>query len=229
MSGRSPPGLVKLVQSELRARADPDRVEPMQRYMKTTMPFYGVQATPRKDVLRAVKTAYRPTDIEQYGAVVDTLWALPHREEKYLALDYATAYKKFVIDRANLPRFERMVREGGWWDFVDLIAARLIGRMWAAHRAALNPVIDAYVADEDMWIRRTSLLAHLGHKQDTDEERLYATILQLAPEKEFFIRKAIGWVLREYSKTRPERVRAFVDKNASSLSGLSLREARKYL
>ncbi len=220
--------LARFVQEELKKVADPEKAPQMQAYLKTDMPMYGVQKPDRMPIYREMKASFAPRSQTEYEERVLALWALPHREEKYAAIAYAGQHRDFQTT-ASVPLYERLIREGAWWDFVDFVAVDLIGQVFLAERAAMNPVIDGYVTDDSMWIRRTSLIAHNKHKGQTDEARLFNHCLHLAPEKEFFIRKAIGWALREYSKTAPEAVRGFLVENRARLSGLSYREGAKHL
>ena len=219
--------LVSFVQRSLARVADPVKAAAMAAYMKTDMPFYGVQKPERAPIARDAVRGYPPGDEGEYRERVLALWSLPHREEKYIALDYADQ-KRFVTPAA-LPLYERLIREGAWWDFVDFIASHLVGGALLRHRAAVQPVLDAWIEDRDLWIRRAAILAQLRHKGATDAERLFRYCRMQAHETEFFIRKAIGWALREYSKWNPEAVKAFLTEHRRELSGLSLREGAKHL
>ena len=219
---------VEFVAAELGALADADKASGMAAYLKTDMPFYGVQKGPRTPVFREMKRRYPINDAGEYEAAVLTLWGQPHREEKYFAVGIATGYREFITFD-QVPLYRRLIIEGAWWDLVDDVAARCVGPVLLNEREAMAPVIETWNEDPDMWIRRTSLLAHLKHKADTDYEQLFRHCLALAPEKEFFIRKAIGWSLREYAKTAPDRVRAYALEHREELSGLSFREATKHL
>jgi 3-methyladenine DNA glycosylase AlkD len=219
---------VEFVAAELAALADPERAAGMAAYLKTDMPFYGVQKGPRTPVFREMKRRYPIDDAAEYEGAVLALWAQPHREEKYFAIGIAAGCREFItFDR--IPLYRRLIGEGAWWDLVDDLAARCVGPVLLHEREAMAPVIDAWSEDPDMWIRRSALLAHLKHKFDTDHEQLFRHCLALAPEREFFIRKAIGWSLREYAKTAPGRVRDFALEHREELSGLSFREATKHL
>ncbi len=220
--------MVSLVASELASRADPDRAVAMAAYMKTDMPFYGVQKKGRTEVFRLMKTRFPIVSNGDYRRAVAALWERPHREEKYLAVRIAEQYQSFVTSD-NLDMYERLIVEGAWWDFVDGIAAVCVGMVFLRERETVGPVIERWVDDDFMWLRRTSLISHLKHKAATDHEMLFDHCLRRSAEKEFFIRKAIGWALREYAKTEPDRVRTFVIANREHLSGLSFREASKHL
>lgn len=146
----------------LAAAGVPANVAPMQAYLKTTEPFFGVKAPARKAVLRSMADLPLKTNA-QVHAVVAGLWALPEREARYLAIDLARKHRKAIVLDA-LPLYERMVREGAWWDLADPIAVHLVGALWMAEPDAVTPVMDRWIEDPHLWIRRTALLAQLRHK-----------------------------------------------------------------
>lgn len=220
--------LVSYVASELAQRADPEKAGPMAAYLKTDMPFYGVQKRGRTEVMRGVKKLFPITDVAEYRAAVEALWAQPHREEKYLAIGIARQNRAFVT-MENLDLYRRIIVEGAWWDFVDDVAINCVGIVYLNERRRAEPTIEAWVDDDDMWLRRTSLISPIKHKEATDHVMLFDHCLRRAAEKEFFIRKAIGWTLREYAKTAPDRVAAFLLEHRERWSGLSFREAAKHL
>ena len=220
--------LARYVTAELKRLADPAKAPAMAAYMKTAQPFFGVPTPIRTAILKQMGDRFAPPDHKSYARSVMALWKLPHREEQYCAIAFARRYEQFIT-RASLPLYERMIREGAWWDFVDEIAVNLVGTVYGNFRAQTRPIIELWIDDEDMWIRRTALLSHLKHKKETDAAQLFKHCLKRAHEPEFFIRKAIGWTLREYSKTDPRAVRAFLMKNRKRLSNLSYAEGSKHL
>ncbi len=213
------------LRNRLTAQQDPHAAVAMQAYMKTQQPFYGIKSTPRRALLRAALNAHPITSRSEYEAVIRELWRGRSREEMYLALDVAERYKPYR-DLASWPLYVELMREAGWWDTLDWIAAKLIGLLVLQHPALEAELIE-WRTDPNMWVRRASLLAHLKHKQATNRTLLAETILLLADEEEFFIRKAIGWVLREYAKVNPQWVIDFVRGHEATLSPLSKREALK--
>lgn len=220
--------IVKYVRAELKALAQPAKAEEMAAYMRTEMPFYGVQKPERLPVIREIKRQFAPHSLKSYCDNILALWEGQHREEKYLAINYAESFSQFIVPQA-LPTYEQMVRDGQWWDFVDPIASNLYGPVLLNNEDLVRPTIETYVGDEDFWIRRVALLAHLKHKKQTRHEHLFDYCTALAPEREFFIRKAIGWILREYSKSEPQRVLKYLRQNEDKLSNLSLKEGAKHL
>ncbi len=220
--------LARYVTAELRALADPAKAPAMAAYMKTAQAFYGVPTPRRAIIVRETRDRFVPDDQKSYERNVLALWKLPYREEQYCAIAYARQHTQFITPSA-LWLYERLIREGAWWDFVDEIAVNLVGTALGNFGAMTRTVIERWCDDPDMWIRRTTLLAHLKHKKETDAAQLFDHCLRRSHETEFFIRKAIGWALREYSKTDPRAVRAFLKKNRQRLSNLTFAEASKHL
>ena len=220
--------LARFVTTELRRLADPAKAPAMAAYMKTAQAFYGVPSPQRATIFSEMRRRFAPADQKSYARNVLALWKLPHREERYSAIAYARQYPQFVTP-ASMPLYERMIREGAWWDFVDEIAVNLTGTVLLKYRDESRVTVERWIDDRDMWIRRTALISHLKHKAETDADQLFDHCLRRAHETEFFIRKAIGWALREYSKTEPRAVKSFLTKNRKRLSNLSYAEGSKHL
>jgi 3-methyladenine DNA glycosylase AlkD len=215
-------------QTALAAVADPEKAEGMRAYMRTEMPFYGVQKPSRAPILRHVLNELPPTDRDEYQRLVLALWSLPHREEKYLALGVAGGHHRFITPQ-SLPLYRRLIVEGAWWDLVDEVATHLVRRLVVGFPTETWPVVDRWIDDEVMWLRRAAIICQVGAKDATDAGRLFDFCLRRSHEREFFIRKAIGWSLREYAKVDPDAVARFVTDNRHRLSPLSFREATKHL
>jgi 3-methyladenine DNA glycosylase AlkD len=220
--------LITVAQSGLTEAADPDKAAPMAAYMKTDMPFYGVQKAGRTPILRTLKRDYPPSSTAEYEEAVLALWNLPHREEKYLAIAYARAFPSYIAPD-SLDLYQRLSTEGAWWDFVDEVAAHLVGGALAKDRATAEPTIRSWILHDDLWLRRTSIICQLRHKDDTDTQLLDDACTANLEHPDFFIRKAIGWSLREYAKTNPTWVLAYVKDHQPDLSPLSHREATKHV
>ncbi len=216
------------VQGELSRHRDSGAATAMAAYMKTDMPFYGVRAPDRRPIRREMTRLYPPADVEEYRSQVLALWELPHREEKYLAIDLAGSYPQFIV-RENLDLYRRLIVDGAWWDLVDGVAVDLVGRVMRTDPEVVAPVLRQWIVSDDLWLRRAALICQNKSRDKTDVALLREFIDATAHEKEFFIRKAIGWALREYSRTDPETVRAYLDEMGDRLSGLSRREAAKHL
>lgn len=215
------------VRAEMATQANADDAPIMQAYMKTDQPFYGVKSKVRRSIFRAVRRRYPIGNRDEYRDVIFDLWHGVYREEMYLSLD-VVEFTKPYRDVESWPIYVELMKTAPWWDTLDWIAGKIMSLLILDHRK-LEQALIQWRVDENMWVRRASLLAHLKHKAATNTELLAETIEMLAHEEEFFIRKAIGWVLREYSKTDPDWVGAFVRSHEGALSPLSKREAMKYV
>lgn len=217
--------ITKYINDCLSKNGDSLKAPEMQAYMKTDQPFYGVQSKLRKQIFRDAIKKYPIKSRDEWESIILELWNGSYREEMYQALEVAERYKIYH-DEDAWQLFERLLRTATNWDTVDGIAPSLIGRLVEKYRHFEKELWE-WTDDENFWVRRGSLLAHLKHKDKTNIKLLSQTILKLAHEKEFFIRKAIGWILRQYSYTDADWVSQFVNKYKDKLSGLSKREAMK--
>jgi 3-methyladenine DNA glycosylase AlkD len=204
------------------------RFQTMNPDLEQVDPFHGVQGAGVRLVEREIRERFKIETAADYVAAVTALWELPHREEKYLATAVAYRHKRFITFE-RLPLYRRMITEGAWWDLVDSVAPRCIGHLLKTDRARMGPELDRWIEDDDMWIRRSALIAHLKLKDETNEAQLFDHCRRTMYEPEFFIRKAIGWALRQYARTDPDAVRRFALEYRDVMSGLSFREATKHL
>ena len=221
-----PRDLAREAARHLEAAGSPLRAKGAQAYMKTSDAFFGVDATTMRRIVKGLAKDHPPKTQDEYLAQIVAFWSLPQREAHYAAVEWAKLFPAFQTLEA-LPLFERMIREGAWWDTVDELARFLVGTLLLNERAVLKPVMERWIRDESLWIRRAALVAHQKHRDRTDEAQLFDHCLRLAHEKDFFIRKAIGWALREHSKTWPAAVASFIAAHRGELSGLSVREGMK--
>jgi 3-methyladenine DNA glycosylase AlkD len=207
------------------AAADPARAAPMRAYMKDVAPFLGLTTPVRRALSRTVlEGTPRPTEAD-CTAIALRCWELPEREYQYFAVDHLRRHAR-VLPSGFLPVARHLVSTVPWWDTVDLLAAHVVGALVTAD-PALTADMDAWIVDDDLWIARTALLHQLRYKEHTDAERLFAYCVRQSGHPDFFIRKAIGWALREYAKTDPEAVRAFLVQEKGRFAPLSVREALK--
>ncbi|HET7741859.1 MAG TPA: DNA alkylation repair protein [Mycobacterium sp.] len=223
--------LITRVRHELAAAGDPDRAPLMQRYMKSAMPFHGVRLPEVRRICRTVFDTHRLDSEESLDDTVGQLFtAADFREERYAAIQLARyrLYRRYQTP-ARFPLYRTLIITGAWWDTVDEIAANLIGPILASHPGQVRSTLVAWATDPNLWLRRTAVIAQLGAKHHTDLELLTLAIDANAADTDFFIRKAIGWALRQYARTDPAWVRAFVETREHRLSGLSKREACKHL
>ena len=223
--------VVSAIRTTLAGAGDPEVATAQQAYMKSSMPYHGVNAPRLKQALRPILAAYRPGDRADWEATVRELWdGATHREERYAATALARhrAARPWQ-DPGSLDLYRHLVVTGAWWDHVDEVAAHLVGGVLAGHRAVVSPVMRTWSRDDDLWVRRTAVLSQLRCKADTDTDLLHDVIEANINDTSFWLRKAIGWSLREYSRTDPDWVRAEVDVLGDRLSGLSRREATRRL
>jgi 3-methyladenine DNA glycosylase AlkD len=216
--------LVADVRSRLRAAADPAKAPGMQRYMKSALPYLGVQTPALRAALREALAAHPLASRAEWETAVRALWdEATHREERYAAIGILSAYPQHL----DLPLLERLVVEGAWWDYVDSLARRAGDLLRGDRRLAAD--MRAWSRDGNLWKRRVSIICQLGFKGDTDLRLLYDCIEPNLADREFFVRKAIGWALRDYAWHDPHEVDRYVREHADRLSGLSRREATKNL
>jgi 3-methyladenine DNA glycosylase AlkD len=222
---------VEAVRAGLAAAADPAKAPAMQAYMRSAMPFHGVQSAPLRAVLATVMDDHPFAGRADWEATLDALWEdARFREERYAAARLAGHRSaRSWQDMVVVPRYDRWVVTGGWWDHVDDVAIHRIGPILRSHRAALTPTVRSWIGDPDRWRRRVSIICQVGAKAETDLDLLGDAIVANVADRDFFIRKAIGWALREHGKTDPEWVRRFVAVNEGELSPLSYREATRHL
>jgi 3-methyladenine DNA glycosylase AlkD len=223
--------LLTTMRTALREAGDPRVAPGQQAYMKSVMPYYGITAPRLKLVLRPILASYAPADRAIWEATVRALWdGATHREERYAALAIARhrAARRWQ-DPRSLELYRHLVVTGAWWDLVDEVASHLVGAVLAGHREEVTPTMRAWARDGDLWVRRTAVLSQLGHKSGTDTGLLRDVVEANLEDRSFWLRKAIGWALREYARTDPEWVRAEVDALGDRLSGLSRREATRHL
>ncbi|HLJ45062.1 MAG TPA: DNA alkylation repair protein [Bryobacteraceae bacterium] len=220
---------VQAMRVALRELADPARAPLMQAYMKSGMPFLGVPTPLHRRAGTSVIRAYPLDSEEEWREAVLELWrGAQYREERYAAIGLAnhTAYRRHHTMRA-LPIYEEMITSGAWWDYVDFIAGHNIGELLRLYPAKMGKILRRWAACDDIWKRRSAILAQLGFKGDTDLELLYDCIRPSLGSKEFFLRKGIGWALRQYAWTDPDEVIRYVAEHDAELSPLSKREALK--
>src|ERR1051325_5099768 len=224
-----PHPLVNAIRAGLAAAADPARAKGAQTYMKSAMPFHGVSSPIQKRVWRDAFAPHPRTSRAAWQRVVLELWRpATFREERYAAVGLASD-RRYLSYRTPvaLPMLEEMIVTGAWWDYVDALASHPLGDVLVADPRKVSRVIRRWAIDRDMWKRRAAILCQIRRKHETDLTLLYDCIEPNLDDREFFIRKAIGWALRSYAWTDPREIRRYVTKNRARLSPLSVREAMK--
>ncbi|WP_369131997.1 DNA alkylation repair protein [Modestobacter sp. I12A-02662] len=220
------PPLVPAVRATLRAAADPERGRGMQAYLKSTQPCLGVRVPEVRRLTRTAAAGHPPASVGDVERAAAELWrSATHREERYAAIAL-TGLPVAEGALELLPLHTEMVTTGAWWDLVDGVSPR-VRELLLAHPEAMAPVLRGWARSPDRWLRRSAVIAQVGAKDRTDTDLLAEVIEVNAADPEFFVRKAIGWALRDLAKSDPAWVLRFLAEH--ELSPLSRREAAKHL
>ena len=225
-----PKSLLLQVRHTLKTHADPVKAPQMQRYMKSAMPYHGVQTPLRRALCRDIFNELDFANSRTWKNHILELWiGAKFREERYAALDLAAHRKaKGFQTMSMLSTYEKMIISGAWWDYVDDIAHRL-GEILRNEPAKMKSKMLAWSTSSDIWKRRSSIICQLDFKRETDLHLLYRCIEPSLTSQEFFLQKAIGWALRQYAWTDAKEVIKYVHLHHTKLSPLSRREALKNL
>jgi 3-methyladenine DNA glycosylase AlkD len=223
--------LLQEVRKALRAVADPARAPAMQAYMKSAMPYHGVSAPLLRQACKRAFADLEFSSAALWQSQVRELWhGARFREERYAAQYLAGDKRALPFQKpAALELYEEMIVSGAWWDHVDDLASHRVGGLLREHPVPLRRAMLAWSTSDNLWKRRTAIICQLGFKEQTDLELLYACIAPSLDSREFFLRKAIGWALRQYAWTDGDEIRRYVRRHATRLSPLSRREALKNL
>ena len=209
---------------ELKAVASPDDAVAMKAYMKNKFEFLGVKTPARRKLAKAFFKQHTDSVID--WNFINEAWKNPYRELQYVALDYLEIRKKLLAP-SDLPRLKKLAQTKSWWDTVDFLD-RLVGSIIAQFPETKATIL-SWSCDEDIWLRRLAIYHQLLRKEETDTELLEKILINNLGQTEFFINKAIGWALRDYSKTNPNWVRDFIERHQAEMAALSIREGSKYL
>ncbi len=227
--------LIDSLHAAFAAHADATKAGPMQAYMKSALPFYGIHTPLRRALTTAAIKAQPAPDAATLAATMLKLWReAAFREERYAAMEMArVGPHKAWLDLALLPVFEEMIVSSAWWDCCDDISGEAIGKLLERHPAAMKPVLRRWAEGPDLWLRRAAMLCQRGLKTSFDAPLFYACLLPSIGHSplaaEFFIRKGMGWALRERSYRAAKEVQAFCDEHREQLSALTLREGLRVI
>jgi 3-methyladenine DNA glycosylase AlkD len=203
---------------------DPARAAGAKRYMRNISEFYGIDSPKRRELLLRFLGESGLPKIEQLPELVYYAWDQPQREWQYIAMEItARLARKAGPGLLELATF--MITHKSWWDSVDFISPNIAGVVLKKYPELIPDQVEAWMQSGNMWLQRTCLLFQMKYRMDTDKDLLFSLCVRLSGHKDFFIRKAIGWSLREYSKRNPTAVLEFV--NTHTISALSFREAVK--
>ncbi|TRX58208.1 DNA alkylation repair protein [Fulvivirga sp. M361] len=217
---------INTLEIELEKNANPKIALEQKAYMRNQFEYYGLKTTLRRKIQSVFLIKEYLPEKKELDEIVKTLWKKPQRDYQYFAQELAYKYVK-KLDKKDIKLFEFMVTHKSWWDTVDFIANKLIGEYFKTFPEQREIYIQRWVDSNNIWLQRSALLFQLKYKEALDTTLLKTTIHLLSDTKEFFINKAIGWILREYSRTDPSWVTEFV--NNTELSNLSKKEALRLI
>ena len=217
---------INVLKAEFERNANPEIASGQKAYMKNRFEFYGIKTPVRRKIQKPffVKEYLPPK--KDLHIIVKTLWEKPEREYQYFGQELVEKYSD-KFDKDDITLLEFMITRKSWWDTVDFIATKLAGKYFKIFPDRRNEIIEKWIASENMWLQRTSILFQLKYKNELDTEFLAYVINSLLGSKEFFINKAIGWILRQYSTVNPGWVMDFTSK--TQLDKLSRKEALRLI
>lgn len=223
---------LKALKTELESHKNAKDAASMSKYLRNKFDHYGIRSKPRKDILSAVlKVNDLPANTQSFKRLIKDIWNLKEREYQHCALDILIKTRK-RHNSSFLDLYEHLITHKSWWDTVDNISSH-VGYSFQQYPNEREAYLIKWRDSQDFWLRRVCILFQLKYKKQTDVKLLEDIILenQLKSEfgGEFFIQKAIGWILREYAKTDSDFVKKFVKKYKDNLSNLSVREALKHM
>ena len=211
----------------LEAASAPERAEAMSAYLRNQFPFLGIGAKDRRAATRPTLVAAKTASTDELIAFAAACWEEPEREFAYVACDVLRTQAPRLEPR-HLDAVRSLLTARSWWDTIDPLATRTVGTMVRTNPELVG-TMDRWVHSDDFWLARTAILHQLLFGEATDAQRLLSYCEARAGDDEFFIRKAIGWALRQYARVDPAAVRTFVVAHDGELSGLTKREALKHL
>ncbi|WP_300409227.1 DNA alkylation repair protein [Lagierella sp.] len=212
---------------------NPENAKAMKAYMKERFEFIGLKSPERKALTKTFLRTLKKLPFSY--EIFESIWYQKEREYQYIALEYLKS-KERTLELEDLSRLEKYITDRSWWDTVDSFHS-VIYAIGNSTKSKTNSkegynsskLMKSWSKSDNIWLRRLSIIHQLKAKEETDLELLTYTIKQNLNTEEFFLNKAIGWALREYSKTNRDFVKSFIDENRHLLSNLSIREASKYL
>lgn len=217
---------IEALENEFKRNADANIAAQQKAYLRNQFEHFGLKTPIRREIQKPfLVKAFLPSKSES-ELIIKTLWNKPQREYHYFAQELAFKHTK-QLEKEDIALFEYMITHKSWWDTVDFIAPKLIGNYFKQFPEQKKVYVEKWLTSNTIWLQRAAIIFQLKHKQAVDTESLTSSINALLGSKEFFINKAIGWMLREYSRTNPEWVLTFV--NNTPLSALSKKEALRLL
>ena len=222
---QSSAGFVREAVSVLKPLADEKKAAGIAAYMRGQFTYLGIATPAHRAAISPLIRAFQPESAVELREVVDALWQKRERDFQYVGLGLLGRYHS-VLSAADMPWLLELVQQKSWWDTVDSLA-KTVGAVVRSSGAKGKQQMDRAVRHENFWVRRIAMIHQLGWRAETDTERLFGYARLLAPDKEFFIRKAIGWALRDYAWYDWRAIEAFLEAEGEQFSGLTRREAAK--
>lgn len=216
-------GFVSELKEVFEQNRNPEYAIQMKAYMKNNFEFFGIKANERRALLKPIETKFKDELKEDVRPITKDLYARTEREFHLCGMELTAKYLKRNYLKEDLEFIEFLIVTNSWWDTVDFIAKNILGRYIEEHPQMRPKMLKSFKTSNDLWLNRSTLLFQLGYKNKTDEALLFGLCEYFSDREEFFIRKAIGWSLREYAKVRPRAVLNFV--NSTQLKSLSTKEA----
>lgn len=218
--------LLKEINGSFRTHRNEEIAIGMENYLRNQFECYGIKSPQRTELLRPYLISFKQLADDQWPEAVMSLWNFPQREMQYAAMEcFYKRRKDYKPEHLGL--IEQMIVTKSWWDTVDFIASNITGEFFKKYPELIHPTVERWTKSSNFWLHRVTIIFQLKYGVKTDKELLFKLCTLHSREKEFFIRKAIGWALRQFSKSNPADVRKYV--KSHYLSPLSLKEASKYI
>jgi 3-methyladenine DNA glycosylase AlkD len=217
---------VNQIKEIFEANRNPENAQAMKKYMRNLFDCIGLKNPERTELTKGLLQKNLLPSKKDAFKIVRELWNMQEREYQYFAMNLLDKFAK-QPEEEDIIFYEWLITEKSWWDTVDWIAAHYTGNYFKKFPGKINTVTSRWIESDNIWLKRSALLFQLKYKTETDLDLLFSYINKCLGSKEFFINKAIGWILREYSKTDPARVIEFVEK--TRLAPLSRKEALKVI
>lgn len=214
------------VRQSFEAHADSERAKGMKAYMRNQFEYLGISAPMRKELLKPFIRNYSWKGEEPFIELLNLFWAMPQREFKYIALDFSFRFEK-KLNPTAIPFFESLIAKESWWDTVDGIAPHVIGNIVKRNMLFRERLCEKWIESDNIWYQRAAIILQLKFRGQTDFDLLKALILRRADSKEFFVQKASGWALRQYSRINPNAVKQFINEN--KIPSLAAREGMRLI
>lgn len=216
------------LEKEFQANANAENAAAMKKYMRGQYDYYGIKTPERKAIEKAFYQNNPLPPKAEMEPLIFEAWNKPQREWVHMGMAFIEKYKKHWSE-SDVEVIEKLIISKSWWDSVDILCIRIGGTFFKKHPELIESKTKAWIDSDNIWLNRSAILFQLKYKEQTDWQRLQSYILQKSDSTEFFIQKAIGWALREYSKRFPEKVIAFIEANENQLAALSKREGLKWI